>query len=183
MELRKVVDNLLIYDPEFQKYADKFVGEMGGSSAIQAVKTLDELSLAINGYTNVKFLEICLHGTPRTIHLPDGYGISPEYFGKLMRSPVFLQRNARILFDSCWIGDGEIGDDFMDKIGSLALKGRGGIIGASTVPSMNVLPNSIFCSDWYLKPFTDGKLKVRKYDIDGNNVSEIKVNRHGARVN
>src|SRR5690349_12808690 len=56
MELRKAVDNLCIYDPEFQAYADKFASDIGGSCAVQAVSSRDELIVAVNGFTSVKFL-------------------------------------------------------------------------------------------------------------------------------
>jgi hypothetical protein len=100
MELRKAVDNLCLYDPEFQAYADKFVAETGGSSAIQAVGSRDELAAAVKAYTNVKFLEVCLHGTPGMIHFADDCAMRGASFGTMTRNTLFLQKNARVLFDS-----------------------------------------------------------------------------------
>lgn len=124
MELRKAVDNLLIYDPEFQKYADKFVGEMGGSSAIQAVGSMDELKTAINSYTNVKFLELCLHGSPGNIHFSDKSAMVGKLLGTMIQNSLFLNKSARILFDNCNIGEGKAGDIFMDELGMKMLKGK-----------------------------------------------------------
>ena len=57
--------------PIIDQNADKFVAETGGSSAIQAVGSRNELIAAVQAYTNVRFLEICLHGTPGMIHFAD----------------------------------------------------------------------------------------------------------------
>jgi len=179
MELRKAVDNLCLYDPEFQSYAEKFVGEMGGSSAIQAVGSRNELQTAINAYTGVKFLEICLHGFPGMLIFADKGGMRGQNLGAMTQNTVFLQKNARVLFDSCRIAEGERGDIFMDELGSLMFKGKGGILGASTVDNIQILPKSRFCTAIYLKPFSSGLLKVRSYDENGNRVAESTVDRSG----
>lgn len=179
MELRKAVDNLLIYDPEFQKYADKFVGEMGGSSAIQAVGSMDDLKAAINSYTNVKFLEICLHGSPGNIHFSDKSAMVGKLLGTMIQNSLFLNKSARILFDNCNIGEGEAGDIFMDELGMKMLKGKGGMIGATTVKNEIYFYQSQFSTDAYMKPFSFGRLKVRRYDEDGNRIAERVVDRHG----
>lgn len=179
MELRKAVDNLCLYDPEFQSYADKFVGEMGGSSAIFAVGSRDELIEAVNAYTGVRFLEICLHGLPGMIIFANESGMRGQNLGAMTRGTLFLQKNARILFDSCNIGEGERGDRFMDELGQQMFQGKGGIIGASTVKNIQLLPKSRFCTAIYMKPFTDGLLKVRRYDENGNRVAERTVDSHG----
>lgn len=181
MELRKAVDNLCIYDPEFQAYADKFVSEMGGSSAIQPVGSRDELIAAINGYTNIRFLEVCLHGTPGMIHFANNGAMRGQNLGALTQNTLFLQKNARVLFDSCNIGEGIVGSIFMDELGMLMLKGKGGIIGATTVKNGLLLPTSRFCTDMYMKPLSFGRLIVRRYDETGNQISERTVDRHGIK--
>ena len=179
MELRKAVDNLCIYDPEFQGYADKFVAETGGSSAIQAVGSRDELIAAVQAYTNVRFLEICLHGTPGMIQFANDGAMRGANLGTMIQNTVFLQKNARVLFDSCNIGEGETGDIFMDELGMQMFKGKGGIIGAATVMNLHLLPKSRFCTDMYMKPLSFGRLKVRKYDENGSRIAERVVDRHG----
>lgn len=181
MELRKAVDNLCIYDPEFQSYADKFAGETGGSSAIQAVGSRDELVAAIKAYTNVRFLEVCLHGTPGMIHFADDGAMRGASLGTMTQNTLFLQKNARVLFAGCNIGEGEPGDIFMDELGMQMFKGKGGIIGAATVANFLLLPRSRFCTDIYMKPLSFGRLKVRRYDESGNRVGERVVDRHGIR--
>ena len=179
MELRKAVDNLCLYDPECQSYADKFVGEMGGSSAIQAVGSRAELVTAVNASTNVKFLEICLHGRPGMLIFADDAGMIGKNLGVMTQNTLFLQKNARVLFDSCEIGEGEVGDRFMDELGSLMFRGKGGIIGAATVKVIHLLPKSRFCTAMYLKPGSSGLLKVRRYDESGNRVGERVVDSRG----
>ena len=64
MQLRKAVDNLCLYDPDFKGVAQRFRRDLGGSSDIYEVNTMDDLKTALNSYTGVKFLEIVLHGDP-----------------------------------------------------------------------------------------------------------------------
>ena len=179
MELRKAVDNLLIYDPGFQKYADKFVGEMGGSSAVQSVSSTADLKTAINSYTNVRFLEICLHGSPGVIYFADKTAIIEKFFGAMMQNLLFLNKNARILFDNCNIGEGDAGDKFMDAIAEQMLKGKGGIVGATTVKNEIYFYQTRFSTDAYMQPLSFGRLKVKKYDENGKLITERLVDRHG----
>lgn len=181
MELRKAVDNLCLYDPEFQAYAEKFVAETGGSSAIRAVGSRDDLTEAINAYTNVRFLEICLHGQPGMLIFADKGGMIGQNLGAMTQNTPFLQKNARVLFDSCRIGEGETGDLFMDELGRRMFRGKGGIIGASTVNNILLLPKSRFCTGIYMDPVSSGLLKVRRYDESGNRVAESAVDSGGRR--
>lgn len=179
MELRKAVDNLCIYDPEFEQSAEKFLSETGSNSAAQAVRNRDELVTAIDSFTNVKFLEILLHGLPGMIIFANNSGMIAQNIGSIAQGKPFLQRNARILFDSCEIGKGKQGDVFMDELGASLLTGRGGIIGATTVANIVILPTTFLCSDVYMKPFNDGQLKVRRYDTNGKRTGERIVDRYG----
>jgi hypothetical protein len=179
MGLRTAVDNLCLYDPEFQAYANKFTSEMGGSSAVQAVGSMTELQAAIDGYTGVKFLEVCLHGLPGLILFADGVGMRGQNLGTMTQNTLFLQKNARVLFDSCDIGKGAVGRVFMDDLGMLMLKGKGGIIGATTVTNFHLLPKSQFVTSMYLVPLSFGRLIVRNYDENGKRIGQRVVDRHG----
>lgn len=180
MELKKAVDNLLFYDPEFEGFASKFVSELGGSSAIQSITNMDELKNAINSFTNVKFLEICFHGSPGFFYLADKCQVVGAYLGELAQGKPFIQKNARILFDSCSIGQGEAGDRFMDELGKKMLTGKGGVIGASTAENVRfkLIP---FCNGLYFEEFSDGRLKVKRYDVNGKQVGALAVDRYGKR--
>lgn len=179
MEINKSVDNLCIYDVNFKNFADKFLEQTGGSSAVHAVDKMCDLEAALNNYNGVKFLEIVLHGSPGMLYLNDTTTIVGSYINKMVKNPLFLSKNARILFDSCSIGANDCGDKFMNSVGAGMLKGKGGIVGAATVDNLVVM-----ITDWagaYLEPFTDGRLKVRKYDESGNLVASQTVDRHGVK--
>jgi len=177
MQLTKAVDNLCLYDPDFKYLADRFLAELGGSSDIYEVKTMDDLKIALNSYRDVKFLEIVLHGTPGTLHMGKMI-MDGSYIATLAKTnPNLLQKNARILFDSCSIGKGETGDRFMDRLGTDLLKEKGGIIGASTVDNWTF---PLF--PWtgvYMGPLSFGRLKVKKYDAEGKLNGSRQVDRHG----
>jgi len=181
MNLSTAVDNLCFYDPEFAAYADKFAGEMGGSSAVQAVGSHQELVAAIGSYTGVKFLEVCLHGTPGMIYFADQGTMIWQHFGTLTQNTAFLQKNARVLFDSCNIAGSEPAQKSMDELGRRMLAGKGGIIGATTVQNGVYFPKSRFATDVYMEPLSFGRLIVRKYDENGEQVSRRIVDRHGIK--
>ncbi|NJM52491.1 MAG: DUF4347 domain-containing protein [Blastocatellia bacterium] len=170
------VDNLLIYDIDMQFFADRFTNQTGTNSATHAVKTMEDLKTALNNYNAVKFLEIALHGKPGTVFLNNQTEIVGTYLNKITTNPNFLQKNARILFDSCQIGAGACGDKFMDSIGGGMLKGKGGIVGATTVDNASY-PFFPWVRGAHLT--SGGQLKVKKYDADGKLVSELTVAGNG----
>lgn len=184
MKLRTAVDNLLIYDPGFIGYANKFVGQTGGSSAIAPVKCMDDLKTVIDGFTNVRFLEVALHGSPGMIHFANKGAMIGAYLGNLTQGKPFLQKNVRILFDSCNIGEGTAGDKFMDALAKLMLIGKGGIIGASTIKNIVWRSDQPSASDVYMNidNWSDvfgAKLKIKRYDEKGELVNQSSVNRFG----
>lgn len=177
MQLTKAVDNLCLYDPEFKYIADRFLREVGGSSDIFEVKTMADLTTALNSYKLVKFLEIVLHGSSGTIYMGKMV-MSGSYIAKLAETnPNLLQKNARILFDSCSIGKGDFGDKFMIELGAKLLKNKGGIIGASTVDNWTF--PMFGWTGVYMGPLSFGRLKVKKFDIDGKPDGAVQVDRHG----
>ena len=179
MALSKSVDNLCIYDVEFSFMAERFISELGEGSATHQVKTMNDLKAALNDYNAVKFLEVCLHGTPGMLYLNDKTAMVGSYINQLALNQLFLQKGARILFDSCAIGEGKRGDEFMDSIGTGMLKGKGGIVGATTVD--NVVFPLFPWTGVYMKPLSFGRLKVKRYDESGKQVGEQTVDRHGIR--
>ncbi|MBK7705772.1 MAG: hypothetical protein IPN69_24510 [Acidobacteria bacterium] len=178
--MKEAVDNLCIYDPEFESYAQRFADDLGGSSAICKVGTIAELQAVFENYVLVKFLDIVIHGkSAGVLELADHTVVMGSYLGKLAMNKPFLQRNARVLFSSCAIGAGESGGRFLDELGKTMLIGKGGIIGASTVDNAVVLPKSRSFAQAFLKPFTDGRLIVRKYNEAGEKVDGVSTDRRG----
>lgn len=174
--MRTSVDNLLIYDSELQFFADRFTNQTGTNSATHAVKCMADLTAALNNYNAVKFLEIALHGKPGRLFLSNKTEIVGSYINKLATNPQFLQKNARILFDSCRIGADKTGDDFMDSIGAGLLLGKGGIVGATTVDNASY-PFFPWVTGAHM--VSGGLLKVRKYDESGKLVASTAVAGNG----
>lgn len=175
-KMRISVDNLLIYDADLQFFADRFTNQTGSNSATHAVKNMDDLQNALNNYNSVKFLEIALHGKPGKVFLQNQTEIVGTYLNKMMMNPNFLQKNSRILFDSCQIGAGDAGDKFMDSIGAGMLKGKGGIVGATTVDNASY-PFFPWVTGAYMT--SGGQLKIKKYDTDGKLIAETSVKGNG----
>ncbi|MEZ5344420.1 MAG: hypothetical protein R2681_02595 [Pyrinomonadaceae bacterium] len=177
--MRKAIDNLLLYDVEFRGCAEQFAAETNGNSETYAVNSMKDLEKAIDSFSNVKFLEIMLHGKPGMIDFADGGSMLGSYFGKMVNGKPFVQNDLRILFNSCNIGEGERGDKFMDELGKSLLMGKGGTIGATTVKNIVLLPESGFATGVFMKPLSFGRLKVVRYDTAGNRTVSRTVDRHG----
>jgi len=178
--MRKAVDNLCLYDPDFDGYAKRTLNELGGSSDIFPVSSLDDLKTAVNTYSNVKFLEIVLHGKPGSILFANKGEMRGAYLGTLTNGTPFLQRDARILFDSCNIGLGIEGENFMDELGKRMLTGKGGIIGATTAANVVALPKYAFGKGVQMSS-DDGRLKVYKYNLNGIRSGYMIVDSAGKR--
>lgn len=180
MALTEAVDNLYLYDPQFEAGANKFLSEVGGSSAARAVSCWDDLDAALNAFTLVKFLVFDTHGRPGRVCLANGTKLEGVDFMILKKNPHFLKMGARILFYGCNIGEGKQGDDFMDEIGLYVLRGKGGIVGTSTVSNIS-LQLGPFASETFMDPTSFGaRLKVRRYDLSGALVSSRTTDRYGA---
>jgi hypothetical protein len=180
MQLAKAVDNLFLYSPVFKDDVERFLRDSGGSSDVYEINTKDDLKTVVNSYRMVKFLEIDTHGSPGAIQLGNKSVIDPLFIADLAATnPNFLQKNARILFDGCNVGEGERGDKLMDELGAKLLKGKGGIIGATTVSNISV--PLLWWTGIYMEPFSFGRLKVKKYDINGKPEGSMQVDRHGVQ--
>ncbi len=142
---------------------------------------MKDLQEAIHKYSNVKFLEMLLHGRPGMIYFADKGSMVGSYLGTMMQGTPFLAKNARVLFDSCNIAEGEFGDKFMADLAKKMLVGRGGIIGASTVENKIYFPRASFVTGVYMTPLSFGRLKVRSYNESGDQIGERVVDRHGIR--
>lgn len=179
--MRKAIDNLLLYDYGFRGYAGRFSAETNGNSESYVISSIKDLEMAILNFSNVKFLEIMLHGKPGMIDFANGGTMVGSYLGKMAQGKPFIQNDLRILFNSCNIGEGTTGDKFMDDLGKSLLIGKGGTIGATTVPNVVALPESGFATGVFMKPLSFGRLKVVRYDTAGTRIAARTVDRHGFR--
>jgi hypothetical protein len=177
MNLSQAVENLILYDPEFESQASQWLTAVGPGAIYPLIKIAD-ITEASNRFTLVKSLVFLIHGTPGTLYLAGG-GVITGGFNLLVTSSRFLKREARILFLSCSIGAGDRGDKFMEDVGKSLLRGKGGFVGASTVTN-------------YVGPFglavmgqlgSDGRLKVKQYDASGKEVGARTVDRYGNKTN
>jgi hypothetical protein len=180
MELRKAVDNLCLFDPQFEADNSRMVQSTGGSTVAHAITSLTDVNDAIKQYTNVKLLVFNTHGVPGGIRLPNGLAFSMEFMD-MGSNPIFLSREARILFLGCNVGEDVAGDKFIDKAGGHILKGKGGYIGATTVANFTlgwVIPEATMFG------FSDStRLKVRRFDVEGKMISGVDVHARKGFVN
>lgn len=61
---RTTVENLYLYDPQFEPAAKKFLAENPTKNAIQEIKSADDIKSAAAKYGGVKLLLFDTHGGP-----------------------------------------------------------------------------------------------------------------------
>lgn len=176
-----MIDNLYLYDPQFKCGADKFTSDES-ASASAPITSFSDITDAMVQYGGVKQLIFDTHGAPGQIAMSDGATVEGVDFMLNAVPDVFFQREARVLFYGCNIGEGDKGDTFLDEIGKYLLCNKGGYVGASTVKNVT-LDFSKFgvqlCTETFMVPLSFGRLKVRRYDAAGNVVGSKVVDRHG----
>src|SRR5690606_31577634 len=159
----KAIENLLLYDPDFETYARGFREEYPVNGLTHAVTTPNELIDAVSRYTMAKNIELVLHGTPGRIWFNKGGLMVASYFGQIARAAHILAMDSRVLFLGCSIADGEPGDKFLSEVGKAMFIGTGGTVGGTTVTNFAAFNGG------KMNPlrFFDAKLKVRRFDTSG----------------
>jgi hypothetical protein len=175
---RKAIDNLYLYDPQFEPAAKKFVDEDTTKNAAEPITSADDIKKAATGYSGIKLLIFDTHGAPGHISLSNGDKVEAISFSFLAPDPTFLGSNARILFLGCNIGEGTDGDKFIDGIAKQLLTGKGGTVGATTAGTI-VFNFPFHTTETYLMPLSFGRLKVKRYDVMGKELASQTVDRRG----
>lgn len=173
------VDTLLIYDPDFEYYAEGFLKDHPGGLA-RSVGDTNAIIEAVKEYSNVKYLELAMHGSPGSIYFKSKGQMVASYFGKIAREANMLAANARVLFLGCNIAEGDEGDKFLTEVGKNMFVGTGGIAGGTTVT------NAIFrggASRMNPLMFFGAKLKVRRFDVTGRMIAGQDVGYFGGTTN
>lgn len=176
--MNKAIDNLYLYDPQFEAAANAFVNSVGGTAGSFAIPTINSLETALNSHVGVKFLVFDTHGEPGNMDLSDGTKFEGMDFMMFAKCPTFLKSDSRVLFYGCNLGEGKRGDLFLDEVGKYLLRGKGGTVGATT--SVNT---SFSLGSWstqvFMSPLSFGRLKVKRYDSEGKQIGSRTVDRHG----
>jgi hypothetical protein len=86
-------------------------------------------------------------------------------------NPQLLNKEARVLFYGCNVGEGAKGDLFMAEIGRYLLTGKGGYVGATTSKNIGIL-------EAYMLPW--GRLKVKRYGVSGSEIGASEVGPFGS---
>jgi|SRR5260221_2131423 len=177
--MKIAVDNLCVYDPGFSGYGEGFPNEMGGSSASEPVSKIDDLIAVFGKYCMVKYLEVGLHGSPGMIWFANNGVMVGSYIGVLATKANVLQREARVLFASCNIAEGARGDEFMTELGKNMFTGKGGIAAGATVSNVVFLAKFRLASAPFMSPLNNGLLKVRRYDVNGDQIGQRSTDAYG----
>ena len=171
---QKAVEYLMIYDPSFSKDAEVFLDEFGLNAVADPVTCLSELFDIPKKYAMVRYLEVNFHGSPGMIYMPDKAVSMASYFGSLLSASNMLCRDARVLFTGCNVAGGSNSDSLLDDIGKKMFTGTGGTLGATTTLNLGY-------GQTIMNPlaFIDGRLKVRRYDANGDRIGSENVDSWG----
>jgi len=178
--MRTAVDNLYLYDPQFEAGAKSFLSSVGGSSTTYAIPSFAALTNALNSFTNVKLVIFDTHGAPGRMWLPDGTNVEGLDFMMINKNAVFLANDARLLFYGCNIAEGKAGDTFLSEVAQNMLYGKGGTVGGTTVSNISFQIGS-FSTEAYMMPLSFGRLKVKRYSKQAAEIGALTIDRHGFR--
>lgn len=182
--MKKSVDNLVLYDPQVLSAARKIAEDIGGSSAMGALASATDLEEHMKTFVGVKQLFVLTHGGPGKVYVPIGGKMWAIYqhpdWVLYAKYTEFLAKDARVLFMGCNVGEGSQGDMFMSSFAQHMLKGKGGIVGATTTKNLLFMLGP-WATDLWMLPLSFGRLKVRKYSIEGKEIGAMNVDRHGIR--
>ena len=180
--MKTAVDNLYLYDPQFEAGALAFKEDVGGDTAIHPISCLNTLRSALESYSLVRQLVFDTHGVPGKIALADRGHVDGLDFGMLrLLPPDLLRPNARVLFYGCNLGKGDEGDTILDEVGLAAIRGKGGTAGASTVTNFALALGRFGSAGvWMdLGNLFAARLKVVRFDEAGHRAEAMSVNRWG----
>ena len=170
MAARIWAEQLMIYakdDPDFAANAESFKAENPAGNMAEVAYSARDFPLILNRYTNLKQINFYTHGNVGYAYLAGGsltkgnVSLLTPPHGGLFQGP------GRVLFVGCNIGEGDDGRAFMIAAGQALLKGRGGIIGATTSFNTSIRWGLI---DIY-KPLW-GKLRLIQLDGGGQVIAE-----------
>lgn len=175
---QKALEYLCIYDPEFGEHAEGFLDEFGLNAATEPVTSYTDIFAVASKYALVRYLEIVCHGTPGMVYFKKSGkttgAMTAKFLGESVNKANMLCMDARVLFLGCNVADGTTGDTFLKELGNNMFKGSGGTVGATTV--LNFLGRDAFMNPFV--PF-DARLKVRRFDANGDLIGSRNVNRWG----
>ena len=180
MPEQKAIDNLLFYDPDFANYAETFRKEHPSDGIAHPVSNTNDLIEAVKSYTNVKNLELVLHGSPGNLYFKSKGQMVASYFGTIARAANMLAPNARVLFLGCNIAEGAEGDKFLTEVGKNMFTGLGGIAGGTTVANVVFKGGATRMNPLW---FFGAQLKVRRFDMTGKMSAGQNVGYFGGTTN
>ena len=159
-------------DPCMAGTATDFVVEDPKRHARAGVRSPGDIVKALGKYSNLKWVIVDSHGKSGELALPVPFTTSNAPL--LAPCSASMAANARVLFVGCSIADGSTGRDFLVAAGSALLKGKGGVVGGSTVGTyMACIEILSFFTDAYLPKW--GQLRVISFDTGGSVVKEVFV--------
>jgi len=177
MELRKWVQELMIYSPDA---ASKLEAEVAKSSAagawtldIEQADSIVDVNIALKRYVHLKRVTFCTHGFSGGVYL-EGGSITKGTLSMLAVPRDLFRGEGQLLFMGCETARDGTGRDFLIEAGRKFFAGTGGVVGGATVsvagwPSGSVLP--------YLTPHWDslperGNLILFRLDAQGKVIGQ-----------
>jgi hypothetical protein len=171
--LRSWIKTLLIYDTSdfvIRHGAEAFLEEAPPSNAKEGVSDFEGALRAMSKYCQVESLIFETHGAPGYVHFPKG-GITWANACQFRSATSALQTGARVLFEGCSVGAGEVGRNFLIAVGSNLLLGKGGFVGATDSKNIGSpletfsLLNAVRMPPW-------GNLRIIQFGLDGSVIRE-----------
>lgn len=143
-QLRKWVDEVMIYDVDDDlciSEAKDFLSSYqygGWTVGAEGVRNITQTSEALTRYTHIKQITFNTHGSPGAAWVSNSKGIPLDTDAlSILPIPRYLfAGEGRLLFFGCNIAEFKKGEDFLVAAGKHFFRGKGGVVGGTTVANV-----------------------------------------------
>ena len=136
MELRKWVQELMIYSPDALSTDEAKEAKASAAGAwtldIEPANSIADVNLALKRYVNLRRVTFCTHGFSGGVSFKGG-SITNVTLSRLVIPRNLFKGEGQLLFMGCETARNESGREFLKAVGRKFFAGTGGVVGGATV--------------------------------------------------
>lgn len=178
-DLQLSIKEVMIYDAEDELSTDEATELVstpidGWCVETRGIRGANEITKTLEKFVHIEQLDFNTHGSPGVVGFKHGDSLRIGNLNTVFVRNDLFRGPGRLLFMGCEIARGKMGDEFLIAAGRHFFKGKGGVVGGSTV-STTGFPSGTRLPLLLIRSFEIGRLKLFKLDKNGNVVDKDTV--------